>query len=227
MDPQQLILTLVVTLVLVILAITVHEFAHIAMARWLGDDTGTRMGRYNLNPLSHIDPIWTVGLPAILVLLSAGGGAVPFFAAGKPAPYNPVRLDRVIGGKRITLRTGELLVAAAGPVSNLLLAIACAIALAVAMRAGANVGDPFSPWALLQKFAILNLALLVFNLIPIPPLDGSKVLMSVLPRSLAARYEDISSRLSWVLFAFVIFAGGIIIYPVVLLLWGGLSLLLF
>ncbi len=226
MDPQQLILTLAVTLVSVILAITVHEFAHIAMARWLGDDTGTRMGRYNLNPLSHIDPIWTVGLPAILVVLTAGGAATPFFAAGKPAPYTPTRLDRRFRGKRITMRTAELLVAAAGPVSNLLLAFACTVALAIATRAGVDMSDPYSPIQLVYRFILLNLALFVFNFIPIPPLDGSKVLMSLLPRPMAAKYEEVGSRLTWVLFAFVIFAGGLFIFPVVRFLWSGLSLLL-
>lgn len=215
MDPQQLILNLVVTLIPLILAITVHEFAHIAMARWLGDDLGTRMGRYNLNPLSHIDPIWTVALPAILVVMSGGGAALPFFAAGKPAPYNPVRLDRRFGGKRITLRNAELLVAAAGPLSNIALALVCMIALAVVGRAGVDITDPFSPLALLPRFVVLNLALFVFNLIPIPPLDGSKVVYALLPTGLAERYEAVATRLSWVLLVAVIVAGGVFIGPIV------------
>lgn len=226
MDPQQLILSLAITLIPLILAITVHEFAHVAMARWLGDDLGTRMGRYNLNPLSHIDPIWTVALPAILVVTSAGGAALPFFAAGKPAPYNPVRLDRKFGGKRITLRNAELLVAAAGPMSNLALAVVCMLALAVVGRAGVDITDPFSPLALLHRFVVLNLALFVFNLIPIPPLDGSKVIMAVLPTGAAEKYEAIASRASWVLLMFVIVAGGLVIRPIVGGLYALLALLL-
>lgn len=226
MQPEQLILALAVTLIPLILAITVHEFAHVAMARWLGDDTGTRMGRFNLNPLSHIDPIWTVALPAVLVIMSAGSAAVPFFAAGKPAPYNPTGLTREVNGKRITLRTAELLVAAAGPVSNLAMAIVCTLVLAVATRAGVNIYDPYSPVWLLQHFVVLNLALFVFNLIPIPPLDGSKVLVSILPRGAAAKYESIAGQLSWGLLLFVILAGGFIILPIVMLLKAGLSLLL-
>ncbi len=226
MQPEQLLLALVVTLIPLILAITVHEFAHIAMARWLGDDLGTRMGRYNLNPISHIDPVWTIALPAILVVMSAGSGALPFFAAGKPAPYNPVRLDRRIRGKRITLRTGELLVAIAGPLSNLAMALVCTLILAVAVRVGVNIGDPYSPVALLHQFIVLNLALFVFNLIPIPPLDGSKVIMSLLPRAAADKFEQVATRLSWGLLAFVILAGGIFIRPIIGLLRAGLSLLL-
>lgn len=226
MDLQQLILNLAVTLIPLILAITVHEFAHVAMARWLGDDLGTRLGRYNLNPLSHIDPIWTVALPAVLVVTSTSGAPLPFFAAGKPAPYNPVRLDRKIRGKRISLRNAELLVAAAGPLSNLALATACMIALAVVGRVGVDITDPLSPVALVYRFVVLNLALFVFNLIPIPPLDGSKVLYALLPSGLAERYDAVASRLSWVLFIAVILVGGMFIAPLVGGLYRLLALLL-
>lgn len=225
MEPDQLILRLTVTILPLILAITVHEWAHVAMARFLGDDTGTRLGRFTLNPLAHIDPVWTVALPAMLVILGSGG-SLPFFAAGKPAPYNPGQLTRSVGGRRISLRKGELLVAAAGPASNLVLATLCTVVLAVAVRAGVDITDPYSPVTLLRGFIVLNLALFVFNLIPIPPLDGSKVLMNVLPRGLAYRYERVAGSLSWVLLLVVIFAGGAIIRPIVGLLTGILSLLL-
>ncbi|MFZ9889026.1 MAG: site-2 protease family protein, partial [Myxococcota bacterium] len=138
----------------------------------------------------------------------------------------PGQLTRRLWGQHVSLRKGELLGAAAGPVSNLVLATLCTMGLAVAVRAGADISDPYSPFTLLRGFIVLNLALFVFNLIPIPPLDGSKVLMNVLPRALAYRYERAASSLSWVLLLLVIFAGGVIIRPIVGLLTGVLSLLL-
>lgn len=226
-DAQQLIFTLVVTLVPLILAIAVHEFAHIAMARWLGDDLGTRLGRFTLNPLAHMDPIWTLGVPALLVIMSAGsGGAIPFFAAGKPAPYNPVRLDRRFGGKRISLRTAELLVAAAGPASNVLLALVSGVLAFVAVKAGAPLEERSPVW-LLTLFFQLNVALAFFNLIPIPPLDGSKVLYALLPTRAAEQYAELAGRLSWVLLGAVILGGRYIVIPVVVLAQTGLYQVLF
>lgn len=208
---ESLIFNLAVTLVPLILAIAVHEWAHVAMARWLGDRTGEEQGRLTLNPLAHIDPVWTVGLPAFLVVsstLSAGASAVvPFFAAGKPAPYNPVRFSRKLGADRITMRTGELLVAAAGPASNLVLAAITTGVLFVLVRTGNGLADPRSISHLAFSFILLNVGLATFNLIPVPPLDGSKVLMSLLPRKAAARYEQIAGQLSWVLLLLLIFGG--------------------
>lgn len=215
LDPQELLFRLVVTLVPLILAIAVHEFAHVAMARWLGDDTGTRLGRFTLNPIAHIDPVWTVGLPALLVIMSAGsGGALPFFAAGKPAPYNPARLHREFGGKRITLRTAELLVAAAGPLSNVLLALLSAVLAVVLVQLGFSLEARSVVWLVVMFFS-LNIALAVFNLIPIPPLDGSKVLLALLPHDAARKYDEVATKLSWVLLGAVLLTGGFIIAPVV------------
>lgn len=208
---ESLIFNLAVTLVPLILAIAVHEWAHVAMARFLGDRTGEEQGRLTLNPLAHIDPIWTVGLPAFLVVsstLSAGATSViPFFAAGKPAPYNPLRFTRQFGGKRITMRAGELLVAAAGPASNIALALITTAVLFVLVRTGNGLADPRSVSHLAFSFILLNVGLAAFNLLPVPPLDGSKVLMSLLPRPAAAKYEALASQLSWVLLMLLIFGG--------------------
>lgn len=208
---ESLIFNLAVTLVPLILAIAVHEWAHVAMARWLGDRTGEEQGRLTLNPLAHIDPVWTVGLPAFLVVsstLSAGATSIiPFFAAGRPAPYNPLRFSRKIGGERVTMRTGELLVAAAGPASNLVLAALTTLVLFVLVRTGNGLADPRSIAHLAFSFILLNVGLAAFNLIPVPPLDGSKVLMSLLPRPVAARYEAIASQLSWLLLLLLVFGG--------------------
>lgn len=208
---ESLIFNLAVTLVPLILAIAVHEWAHVAMARWLGDRTGEEQGRLTLNPLAHIDPVWTVGLPAFLVVsstLSAGATSIiPFFAAGRPAPYNPLRFTRKIGGERVTMRTGELLVAAAGPASNLVLAALTTGVLFVLVRTGNGFADPRSIAHLAFSFILLNVGLAAFNLIPVPPLDGSKVLMSLLPRPVAAKYESVASQLSWLLLLLLVFGG--------------------
>ena len=179
-------------------------------ARFLGDDLGTRMGRYTLDPLKHIDPIWTVALPAMLIFMSTATGAsgIPFFAAGKPAPYNPLGLTRKFNGKRISLRFGELLVAAAGPVSNLVLAFFSICTIAVLAKMGYFESGPGSAIGLATNFLYLNVSLFVFNLIPVPPLDGSKVLISLMPRKAARHYEEIATQLSFVLLGLLILGGG-------------------
>jgi Zn-dependent protease len=208
---EQIIFNVVTTVGLLVLAIAVHEWAHVAMARFLGDTTGEQMGRFTLNPLAHADPIWTILLPAYFVIAQTVAGSafpVPFFGAGKPAPYTPIRLTRTFSGKRIRLRTAELLVAAAGPASNLVLAAVTMVVVIALIHAGQPLGgDPRSLSLLAFKFAVLNIGLFSFNLIPIPPLDGSKVVFNLLPAGLAQRYEAVVDRLSWVLMVLLI-AGG-------------------
>ena len=199
---------LATTLIPLILAITIHEWAHVAMARFLGDRTGEQMGRLTLNPFAHIDPLWTVAFPAYFVISQTlvGSGFVPFFAAGKPAPYTPLRLDRRFGDRRIRMGSAELLVAFAGPLSNLVMAGIATVVTGLLLRAGL----PFAQGSislLVFQFALLNLGLFLFNLIPLPPLDGSKILYNLLPRAAAVKYEEISSQLSWLLLA-VLFLGG-------------------
>lgn len=222
---QQLFFNLVIIIGPLILAISVHEFSHIAMARFLGDDLGTRLGRYTLDPLKHIDPIWTVLLPVVLVFMTtfSGGSAIPFFAAGKPAPYNPLALNREVFGRRITLRFAELLVAIAGPLSNLAMAFISLIVVYLLGRFGYNDMSGFTLGGLFVQFMYLNVALFVFNLIPIPPLDGSKVLASLLPREMAAKYEAISGSLSWVMLGLLIFGGGSLIGSVVRFVVNGMA----
>jgi Zn-dependent protease len=208
---EQIIFNVVTTVGLLILAIGVHEWAHVAMARFLGDTTGEQMGRFTLNPLAHADPIWTIALPTYFVVAQTLAGSafpVPFFGAGRPAPYTPSRLTRAFSGKRIHLRTAEMLVAAAGPVSNLVLAVVTTGVVIVLIHLGQPLGgDPRSLSLLAFKFAVLNVGLFLFNLIPIPPLDGSKVVFNLLPTRLAQQYEAIVDRLSWVLML-ALFMGG-------------------
>lgn len=210
---DNLILNLVMTLGALILAITIHEFSHVAMARLLGDKTGEQMGRFTLDPLKHIDPVWTVMLPAILIVASSmSSGSMPIFAAGKPSPYNPNYLKRKIFGKQLSTRTAEALVAGAGPVSNLLMAFVCMV---IVQYSG------YSLLGLFQPFIILNVSLFVFNLIPVPPLDGMKILQALLPREMAEKYEIFAPQLSWVLLIVLLFGGGAVVgYGVRMVLWG-------
>ncbi|MDZ7798047.1 MAG: site-2 protease family protein [Patescibacteria group bacterium] len=143
----------------IIVGITIHEFAHAWSAYLLGDPTAKNMGRLSLNPLVHLDPF------GFLFLLIAGIGY------GKPVPVNPYNLK--------DQKKGEILVSAAGPVSNLVQIVIFGLAFHFLVSLGPN--------NLLVSFLValiyINIILMVFNLVPIPPLDGSKILMNVLPSS--------------------------------------------
>src|SRR5687767_5173288 len=141
----------------------VHEFAHALAAYRLGDGTAKLFGRLTLNPIAHFDPLG--GLLLAVSFIGAGFG----FGWAKPTPVNPANLA---GGRR-----GEALVAAAGPLSNLVLAAAAALPLRY-IRANPELGlqIPDMVLQILGLFIIFNLVLMIFNLLPIPPLDGSKVL---------------------------------------------------
>ena len=155
----------------VIFAVTFHEAAHGIVANQLGDDTALRAGRVSLNPLKHIDTVGTILLPAMMIL-----ARVPFlFGYAKPVPVNFGRLK--------PLHLGMILVALAGPATNVLLAIISALL---------AYGLPLLPesgvlWARdnLQHSITLNVVLCVFNLLPLPPLDGGRVAVGLLPRPLA------------------------------------------
>lgn len=171
MDVAGLLHTASTWVIPVLLAITFHEAAH-AYAAWkLGDDTAARQGRVSFNPLKHIDPFGTVLLPAILLFLRA-----PFlFGWAKPVP--------VIFGRLNNPRRDMVLVAAAGPAINLVLAAASALLI----RGLWLMPDPAVAWAgqMLTNSIILNLVLAVFNMLPLPPLDGGRIAVGLLPDFLA------------------------------------------
>lgn len=155
----------------VLFAITLHEAAHGWAASKLGDDTARRLGRVSFNPLRHIDPVGTVLLPGLMMLLR-----VPFvFGWAKPVPVNFARLRHP--------RRDMVLVAAAGPGINLIMATAAAALFHVVDFMPDLVDEWFA--ANLRNAVLINIVLAVFNLFPIPPLDGGRIAVGLLPRSLA------------------------------------------
>ena len=179
--------------VLLLVAFPIHEFAHALAAYRLGDSTARLFGRLTLNPLAHFDPAGGLML-AISVLLVGFG-----FGWAKPTPVNPRNLE---GG-----RWGEAIVAAAGPISNLILAIVAAIPLRFVYATNMDIGF-FE--LVLQLFIVINLALMLFNLLPIPPLDGSAVLFAFLPPQTAWQLRPILAQygvLILILLIFPIFGG--------------------
>jgi len=153
-----------------LIAFPVHEFSHALAAFRLGDATAKMFGRLSLNPIVHFDPVGGV-LLAISFIGSAGAFG---FGWAKPTPVNPMNLE---GGRR-----GDAIVAAAGPISNLVLAIAGAIPLRYFINNQNLISEAPILGLVLQQFVVINLILMVFNLIPIPPLDGSKVLFALVDR---------------------------------------------
>ena len=165
--------------VVLLFSLTVHEMAHAWTANRLGDPTAQRLGRVSLNPMVHADLVGTIIFP--LVALVSG---VPLIGWAKPAPVNPRQLRQP--------RRDYVLVAAAGPASNLLMAVGAAILLRVLPVSPVTLGEPnvTAPIAALLSQALrLNVLLAVFNMLPIPPLDGGNVLSGVLPAGLAYRFN--------------------------------------
>jgi len=173
MDENSLIFKISAWVLPILIAVPIHEAAH-GWAAWkLGDDTAYKLGRVTFNPIRHIDPFGTILLPGMLLLVSGGSAA---FGYAKPVPVNFWRLRQ---WKRDTV-----IVAVAGPLSNLILAVLSA----VLFHALEFVPEAARPWtgAMLFASVAINLILFVFNMLPLPPLDGGRVAVALLPAGLSA-----------------------------------------
>lgn len=175
---------------------TFHEYAHGWMARRLGDSTAERSGRLSLNPLVHIDLVWTIIMPAMLLISSGGRFA---FGSAKPVPVNPYWLRNP---KRDMIWVGL-----AGPATN----IAWALILIVTIKSGiflqgSRLYLSGAPYILLFICLRINIVLLVFNMIPIPPLDGSRVVEGLLPDRYADEYSRLG-RYGFIIIIILMFTG--------------------
>lgn len=175
--------------VVLLLSLTVHEWAHAISARMLGDDTAERMGRLTLNPVSHIDPLGTLIAPLFMN-----------FGWAKPVPINPSRFSR-----KISMAWGNVIATSAGPVSNLVLALLCTLAIRFSLM--------FAPEVFLSEGALrfllgtglqINVLLAVFNLLPVPPLDGGRIVDALMPYKWRPAWETYAQYSPAVLLAIII-----------------------
>lgn len=187
MDIADIVTRIIVVLGTILISMTLHEAMHGYMAYFLGDDTAKLQGRLTLNPLKHIDPVLTIALPLFLAVV---GG--PIFGGAKPVPYNP---NRVRYGE-----WGAALVAIVGPLTNLILAF---ILFGCFVLAGASglIGS------ILSTAVLVNLGFFVFNILPIPPLDGSRVIYALAPE-FVRRGMELIERYGLILIFLLIFLGG-------------------
>lgn len=187
--------TLLGTIIILIFTIVIHEFMHGWVANQLGDDTARLSGRLTLNPIPHIDPVGTLLLPAFLIFIGA-----PFIIGwAKPVPINPLRFKNY--------RMGTVLTALAGPLVNLVVAMFLAIVIRIGIFSDPQI-------VLVLTFGVLiNLVIMIFNLIPIPPLDGSKILSFFIPEITNPRFEIFGPFLILAL----LYVGGFsyVIFPIV------------
>lgn len=185
MTPEQVIPQLVIYMVVLLLAISAHEAAHAWMSDRFGDDTARLLGRVTLNPVAHTDPIGTLLIPIVNFLLSIGGGRPFLIGWGKPTPVNPLRWRQK--------DLANVMVSIAGILANTLIAVIAFTTIKILLvtrliySIPEGVQEPVV--LLLDTMLRLNISLAVFNLLPFPPLDGSKVLETFLPPSMQPLYE--------------------------------------
>jgi Zn-dependent protease len=214
-SPEQLIPQLVIYMVVLLLAISAHEAAHAWMSYKFGDDTARLLGRITLNPVAHTDPIGTLLIPIVGFVFGSIGGpvaSIPLIGWGKPTPVNPLRWRNK--------DLANVMVSIAGILANLILATIGFTILKVILMTGAAEQIPESlqePVGIfLRDLLVMNISLAVFNLLPFPPLDGSKVLDTFLPASLRPLME-IFEQYGFIILMLLIYAGVLnaIIRPVI------------
>lgn len=176
------------------IAIVFHEVAHGRVAKFFGDPTASRMGRLSLNPIRHIDPFGTIILPLMLAVTGA-----PPFGWAKPVPVDPSRLRNP--------RWHMVLVAAAGPASNILLALLAAIFVGLFLKVGSSFGTAATSLFILQNlinFMAVNTFLALFNMIPLPPFDGSKILAGFLPNRIRQSFQNLDRYALFIMLGFLV-----------------------
>jgi Zn-dependent protease len=193
-------------IVILIMSIVIHEVSHGFMAEYFGDDTARDAGRLTLNPIPHIDIIGSILLPALLVMSHS-----PFmFGWAKPVPYNPNNLSN--------RKWGTIAVASAGVFSNFIIAIIFGIIIRLFSHFASPIALPGSFYFITSAIVIVNLALGIFNLVPIPPLDGSKIIFSFLPES-AFSFILTYERYGFFLLLVFIFFFADFLYPILAFLF--------
>ncbi len=210
MNLDQILPVAIAVAIMLLVGFPVHEFSHALAAYRLGDSTAKLFGRLTLNPIAHFDPLGGI----LLAVTFIGSGGSFGFGWAKPTPVNPANLQ---GGHR-----GEAIVAAAGPLSNLVLAAIAALPLRyIISNPSILAAVPDLVIQTLATFVLINLVLMVFNLFPIPPLDGSKVLFALLPPQTAWKWRPILEQYGFILLLIVFFfppgasIGGRIISPII------------
>ena len=209
LDINALIQTIAIAALPVVFAITLHEAAHGYAARHFGDPTAWQAGRISLNPLRHIDPVGTVLIPLLILLFSAGSF---LFGYAKPVPVN---FSRLRNPKR-----DMFWVALAGPAANLFMALVWAALLKLAWEMPVN--DFTVPLSEMSKLGvIINCVLMVLNLLPLPPLDGGRIAVSLLPYPLASKFAQLE-RWGFPILLLLLFTGilGLVMSPLVQMLAG-------
>lgn len=196
-----MIIGLVIKFALLLVAMTVHEFSHALTAYFLGDRTAKSAGRLTLNPLAHIDPVWTLLIPIVLYISSSGSF---IFGAAKPVPINYWALRNP--------KKDMFWVGISGPLSNIIFAFLLSLPARLV---------PLPEWLLViaNNLILINLVLGVFNLMPIPPLDGSRVAASLLPENLSRQYLLIEPY-GFVILMVLVWTGffGYFVFPIVIYL---------
>jgi Zn-dependent protease len=202
-NPEELIPQLVIYMVVLLLAISAHEAAHAWMSYKFGDDTARLLGRITLNPVAHTDPIGTLLIPIVTFIFGAmGGGRIPLIGWGKPTPVNPLRW--------LQTDLANVMVSIAGLLANLLIAIIAftIIKVLIVTRGFERIPESLQePVVLFLQFLLtMNISLAVFNLLPFPPLDGSKILETFLPSSMQPVLETLE-RFGYLILMVLIYMG--------------------
>lgn len=195
---EVVVIQIAVVIGVILVSMTLHEVMHGFVAYLLGDDTAKLQGRLTLNPVKHIDPFLTILLPVMLALIPGA----PIFGGAKPVPFNPDRLRHD--------EWGAALVALAGPLTNLILAF---IIFGIGTVAGFNLADFYSSSILemiLTYGVFVNLGFFIFNMIPLPPLDGSRVLYALAPEFVRRIMEYIEQYGLFLVFILVLLASSVI-----------------